>query len=257
MKQPLLKTLIVCALLASQAGVVHAQSESSIRKKIAGLKVLASQFSISTRMKVTNLQRLMEAEAAAMALLDSTVDQMQLFREFGPISGQGPQVCDAANQRTDISKIGAQRDQYNLGNTFRAGQLPLPVDGYVVKSMELQLRDYCSADMHNAGICRSRMDGMKSASSDFTELALAEQLTSKQYSAAQAFISNMLPGPTSVNLVSEAQCKTPACAQAKQSAAELNAMSSMVAHSYGSYFGNKIGAKTYAPITSGAANAQN
>lgn len=250
----LLKSLVVLGfcfvpILSSYA------AEAMLQQKIGAYKVMTSQIAMSAKTKISYRQREAEGEMAGLALLSSLTEQYLLYRDFGPTTGQGAMVCDAANQRSDISRIMKEVEAYDFGNTERGGSAKIPIDKYVVMRTQQRLEDYCSGDMHNLGLCRSKFDGMASADTNYAVLAQTEHFTNKQAKAAQDFISNVVPNPPPLAPVISASCG-PKCQEARSLAIQYNSYASLAATGLAAHFATKIGEKTYAPKKEVVKNAK-
>lgn len=219
--------------------------EPLARQKVSGYKVLTSQISVAAQQKINSAKRMAEAQMAAIALMASSIEQLEVFKDHSPMMGQGAQVCDAVNQRSDITRIADVRKAYDVGNVRNAGRANFPANNYVGARIKQQLEDYCTADQHNLGLCRARADGMASASTDYTQLDVAEQFTNKQLKASNDFIANIVPGPSFVGF--SGKCG-PKCESVIASAKQMDSISSMAAFGLATQFSNRIGNKTYAPL---------
>lgn len=244
MKKHLLPFL--CVLVAAPSASWADGSLIRAQEKIASYKVLTTQYKTKATAIINNMKRVAEAQMGALAMLNSSVAQMELYKEYSPIGGQGAQTCDAVNQSTDITRIARLRQQYDLGNVSSAGQMAFNPTKYVQAQVKEQLDKYCTADQHNLGLCRAKYDGMAGASSNYASLMQHEQFTVKQLEAANHFIANLLPAPAPLSLAQKS-CGA-RCDEVAHAYAEQNSFSSLVAHSFASNFGNRVGTKTYAPI---------
>ncbi len=241
------KWIIAAAAASALApALVRADAiEPLAQNKVSGYKVLTSQLSVAAQQKINSAKRMAEAQMAAIALMASSIEQLEVFKDHSPMMGQGAQVCDAVNQRSDIARIADVRKAYDIGNVRNAGRASVPATTYVSTRIKQQLDDYCSVDQHNLGLCRARSDGMANASTDYSQLDSAEQFTSKQLKASNDFIANLVPGPSLVAIAGKCG---PKCQSVIASAKQLDSISSMAAFGLASQFSNRVGAKTYAPL---------
>lgn len=210
--------------------------------KVAGLKVVTSQVATAQKAQITNEVLLANGAMAGRAQLETTIQHIELFRNYGLISGQGPQTCSAINQRNDIEDIENRRNSYAFTAMPTGGRSSVPREGYEDRRTEQRLDAYCSADEHNLKLCRSRFDGMASASTDYNKLLRADQLTAKQLKAAQEFVANLVP--PQLPLQRSAECGA-ACQTDRASALRSDALASMVAVPMAAQLSSRIGVKTF------------
>lgn len=240
---------LLVALAAMIALPCAADVESFGNQKIASFKVMAAQFSSASKAAITNLQRVAEGEMAALSMRLSMLDQLEVYRQFSPLVGQGAQVCDAVNNNSDIDIISRTRTRYEMGNLSTAGRLKIDPANYVSTSVKEQLNNYCTADQHNMGLCRAKFDGMAAASSDFSKLMHKELFTAKDLNASNAFVANMVPPPAPK--LTKNRCKTNSCMELASASRSMDAFGGLVAHSYTSVFASRVGTKTYADLKAG------
>lgn len=235
--------LLALALLAPCMGSA-AETDGLARQRISGYKVLTTQISASTKQVLQGAKRVAEAQMASLAAVASTIEQMELFKDFGITMGQGAQVCDAVNQHADISRLADLLSAYEIGRVNNAGRPNIGPENYTQARVKQQLTDYCSADQHNLGICRSKYDGMAALSTDYAGLEIQDQLTKKQLKAVNDFVGNLVPPPAPQYT---GKCG-PSCQSASAMGKQLDTFSSMAALGISAPFTNRIGAKTYAQI---------
>lgn len=241
---------MLAALLFALSSTAHAQLADIFRlmeqygtQKQGASKVLASQISVAATAQINADIAIAQGAMVGRALLSTTVEQVETYRSFSGLTGQGAQVCDAVSQRNDIDDIDKKRSLYSFTSQPRAGRSAIPPDRYESTRTERRLDAYCSADEHNLGLCKSRFDGMNTASTNYTKFALADQLTSKQLKAAEDFIANLVPRPSPVRRATECDV---GCRTQLVQAMRLDAVSSMVAVPVAASLSGRIGAKTFA-----------
>lgn len=212
-------------------------------QKLAAAKVLTSQISLAGTTQINADIALTQGAVAARALLSTASDQIDTYRSYSALTGQGAQVCDAVNQRNDVDDIARSREAYAFTEQRSNGRAAVPRDRYEAGRIEKSLDAYCSADENNLGICKSRFDGMQSASSNYTKISLADQFTTKQLRAAGDFISNLVPPPMPARRAGDCDA---ACKAQQMRALRADAMASMVAVPLAASMSNRIGQKTFA-----------
>lgn len=231
------------ALLLVGAPATAIAYEGVLAQKIAAWKVFTSQVATASKALINARTSVLQGEMAAKGSLAGTIEQLELYQSFSAVSGQGAQVCDAISQRDDIDKIALARDSFEFVAMPRAGRTSAAPPSYEVDRSKDQLDAYCSADEHNLGICKSRFDGMASASANFNKIMTADQFTTKQLRSAEDYIANLVPPPLPVR--SSANCDV-GCQSARMAAMRLDAMSSMVAAPMAMQLSGRIGEKTFA-----------
>lgn len=214
-----------------------------LARKVASWRVATSQIATASKASINAKLNIAQAQMSAIGVLASTTEQLQIYQSFSALTGQGAQVCSAVNQRNDIDLIGKTRSDYRFNEMARSGRGELPVDDYEVGRGIKQLDAYCSAEEHYLGICRSRFDGMASASTNYTKLTAADQFTSKQLKAAEDYIANLVPPPLPVQ--SASSCDV-GCMSARMRALQMDAAASLVAVPLSMQLSDRIGAKTFA-----------
>lgn len=215
-----------------------------LQQKVAALKVMTSQIATAAKAHINARTSIVQAEMAAMGMLSTTVEQLQLFQAFSIVSGQGAQVCDAVAQRNDIDTISMARDSYQFVAMPNSGRAAVPRDNYEVARADKQLDAYCSADEHNLGLCTSRFDGMANASTSFNKVMTMDQFTNKQLRAAEDYIANIVPAQR-VAARTASSCDV-SCQSSRLLALRANAAASMVATSMAMQLSGRIGEKTFA-----------
>ena len=242
-----MKRLIALALALAIGSPVLAQevNEPLLKNKIAAWKVIASQVAIGDRAIITASQRIDQARMAALGSLQQSLSQLEIFRSYGAFTGQGAQVCAAALNRNDINRIGDRMAVLDFVSMPQRGRLNVKPDNYTVAMVNEQLEKYCSADMHNLGICQTRFDGGVAVSMSYARINAAEQLTTQQLEGTKAFIANMVPPGQVVNTRSSGQCNAE-CIQSRVRGMRADAISSLVAVPMAEHFASRVGASTYA-----------
>ena len=212
-------------------------------QKLAASKVLASQISLAATTQINADIALTQGSVAARAILSTTVDQIDAYRSYSGLTGQGAQICDAVNQRNDVDDIAGARSVYRFTEQRGGGRAAVPPDRYEAARAEKALEAYCSADEHNLGICKSKFDGMNSAASNYSKIALNDQFTKKQLGAAGDFISNLVPPPLPARVAKNCDAN---CMALRGKSLRVEALSSMVAAPLAAGMSNRIGQKTFA-----------
>ncbi len=211
-------------------------------QKLSAAKVATAQVSLAATAQINADIALAQGAMAGRALLAMTTEQIESYRNYSVLTGQGAQVCDAVNQRNDVDDIARARGAYLFSNPKDGGRAALPRDRYDAAMLEKRLDAYCSADEHNLGLCRSRFDGMNSASTSYTKIVLADQFTGKQAKAAQDFIANLVPPPLPLQRAGDCD---PGCQTQRVRAMRVDALASMVAFPMAASLSSHIGQKTF------------
>lgn len=90
-------TVAAKAALSSFTNQLYSAFTSQIeffqQLKISSLKVVTSQVSLAAKMQIKAQQSVSTAETSAMAYLDSAKQQLEVFRQFSPQTGQGADPC--------------------------------------------------------------------------------------------------------------------------------------------------------------------
>lgn len=244
-KQSLVLAALACGI--SSTALASSVDEATLKQKIGALKVMTQQFATAAKTSIESAQRLAEAQIASVAYMNTTIGQMEVYQSFNPYTGQGPKFCDAVSNSKDIVAISTKRDNFDLGNTNRAGRTKVAPDRYSELRVKSNLDKYCTADQHNLGICRARFDGLNGASSNYSKLAEIEQFTKGQFEAANEFIANLVPVPSKEIMTKKGGNCGVGCENAYVNAMQADAFSSMVAFGAKSSFSSQIGTKTFAP----------
>lgn len=213
------------------------------QRQVMSWKVADAQIAAATKAQVNSSIALAQGKVGGTATLESTAQQIDTYRQFSAVVGQGAQVCDASSQRNDIDRIGTARDQYAFANMANGGRAAYPAADYEVKRSADRLDLYCSADEHNLGLCRSRFDGMATASTSAPKVGLPDQYTHKQLKAASDYIANLVPAPVPTRGASTCDA---GCQAARLAALRVEATSSMVAVPTAARLAGRIGEKTFA-----------
>ncbi|SFF31545.1 hypothetical protein [Paracidovorax wautersii] len=242
MAEPRKLCAILVAFLAT-AGSAHAFT-GILDQKLSALRVMTSQIATSSKAQINATISIVQGEMGARGVLAGTTEQLDLYRSFSAIGGQGVQMCDAVSQRNDIDTLSRAQDSYQFVAVANSGRTSARRDNYEIVRAEKQMDAYCSAEEHNLGICKSRFDGMENASSSFNKLMGVDQFTNKQLKAAEEFIANAVPAPRAMPQVSRA-CDA-ACKSARVAAMRMDAASSMTAATLAMQLSSRIGAKTFA-----------
>lgn len=232
--------LVACLVTTSPAQAFT----GILDQKLSALRVMTSQIATSSKAQINATINIVQGEMAARGVLSGTTEQLDLYRSFAAIGGQGAQMCDAVSQRNDIDTLSRAQDGYQFVAVPNAGRTTARRDNYEVVRAEKQMDAYCSAEEHNLGICKSRFDGMDNASSSFNKLMGMDQFTSKQLKAAEEFIANAVPAPRLMPQASKS-CDA-ACKGARLAAMRMDAASSMTAATLAMQLSGRIGAKTFA-----------
>jgi len=241
----LVRPCVAVAALFMLAPGTAAAFESVLTQKVASWKVFTSQVATAAKAQINARTSVLQGEMAARGSLATSIEQLELYQHYSALTGQGAQVCDAVSQRNDIDSIGRSRDSFEFVAMPRAGRAAIASADYEVERGKAQLDAYCSADEHNLGVCKSRFDGMASASANFNKIMTADQFTSKQLRSAEDYIANLVPPPVPVRAA--AQCDV-GCQSARMAALRLDAVSSMVAAPMAMQMSGRIGAKTFAAV---------
>jgi hypothetical protein len=252
MKPTRLKRLLCAGVFAvgfvvtpAHAGILEILKSllSGEQGKVSATKVASAQVAMAAKAQINADVTLAQGEMYARGLLTSTVEQLETFRRFNGATGQGVQTCDAINQRNDVDTIARARDAVTFTQMPNGGRAALSPDSYEVHRVVARMDAYCSADEHNLGLCKSRFDGMASASTNYNKLITADQFTAKQLKAAQDFVAELVPPPLPQRR--NGGCDA-GCQSERMGALRVDAMASMVAVPMAAQLAGKIGQKTFA-----------
>jgi hypothetical protein len=212
-------------------------------QKQSAIKVLTSQVSTAATMQMNADIALAQGSIASKALLSTTSEQIEIYRRYSALTGQGAQVCDAVNQRNDVDGIASARSAYAFTQPVNGGRAAVPRDRYESARLDKRLDAYCSADEHNLGLCKSRFDGMAAASTNYNKIVVADQFTGKQLKAVEDFVANLVPPPLPVQRASDCDVR---CQMSRARAMRVDALASMVAAPMTASLSSRIGQKTFA-----------
>lgn len=212
-------------------------------QKQSSIKVLTSQVATAATAQMNADIALAQGSVASKALLSTASDQVEIYRKYSALTGQGAQVCDAVNQRNDLDDIARARDGYAFMQQSKGGRAAVPQDRYESARLDKRLDAYCSADEHNLGICKSRFDGMAVASTNYNKVVIADQFTTKQLKAAEDFVANLVPPPLPARRASDCDAR---CQGLRARAMRVDALASMVAAPMAASLSSRIGQKTFA-----------
>lgn len=183
------------------------QIEFFQRMKISSLKVVTSQVSLAAKMQIKAQQSISTAEASALSYLESSKQQLEVFRQFSPQTGQGADPCgQMKRQKAAIAAatyVSGQAAEYLQDIKNRYGD----VDSQAKQLLKQRMEFFASADeqkLNNAPAASTVIDNkgnqIELAAADTNAATLfAEAEDERVRVAKKAFIS-YLSGPPDVPL---------------------------------------------------------
>lgn len=189
------------------------------QKELGAMKVLTSQIATAAKAEMRAKESLAKAKTSALAYLDSMKNQMQVYRQYSPQTGQGVDPCAqlSTQQVLRVADTAAGFAAREWVRTMPAapGRFGDPASYY--RRQEQQRQIYGTENDEKLGLGKANKQSVATATGEKFPLAgadtnaavlFADTSDQRVTEAKKAFLSNMA-GPPDAPLP-QAQAKSPA-----------------------------------------------
>lgn len=211
------------------------------RKELSSMKVLTRQIATAAKAEIKASEELSKGAMSALSYLETQKEQMRVFRNYGPMTGQGTDPCAQLSLQTKIQL--AEATARNAARTMlqRAAAAPGRYgnrDAFMRNAQQVRERNFATKDDEVLGRGSATTDVVVTtdgkriplAGADTNaEVLFANSSDSRVALAKEAFINNILGAPDAPPSAQFLQ--TPAGQEYVASKARKDLLMSAAAHS--------------------------